>query len=62
METGVVTICRDQGQFVEAMEEQMPENGWMEYEYWQKDALPGEKDMKKWMFTPPRFERTVKPF
>jgi hypothetical protein len=50
----------DQGQFVEAMEEQIHETGWMEYEYWHKRAQPGGPNMDKFITKPPRFERTVK--
>lgn len=60
LETGVVTLCPDQGRFVEAMEEQMTENGWMEYEYWHKGAYPGGPNQDKFTMTPPRFERTIK--
>ena len=62
LETGVVTLCPDQGRFVEAMEEQMTESGWMEYEYWHKGAQPGMENMEKFMFKPPQFERTIKTF
>lgn len=60
LETGVVTLTPDQGRFVEAMEEQMTETGWMEYEYWHKGAQPGGPNMDKFTMKPPRFERTIK--
>ena len=60
LETGVVTLTPDQGRFVEAMEEQMTETGWMEYEYWHKGAWPGEPNQDKYTTTPPKFERSIK--
>ena len=36
----------------------MPENAWMEYEYWQDGA---RDEPEKFFKHPPRFERVVKP-
>ncbi|KKA22763.1 Arylsulfatase [Rasamsonia emersonii CBS 393.64] len=59
LETGVIPLNPDLGDFIEATEEQMPENAWMEYDYWK----PGARDEpEKFMRKPPRFTRTVKQF
>lgn len=59
IETGVVPLNPDLGEFMEAMEAQMPENAWMEYDYWK----PGARDEpEKFMKKPPRFQRVVKQF
>ena len=59
LETGVVPLCPDLGEFLEATEAQMPENAWMEFDYW-KDGARDEPE--KFTRQPPRFQRTVKPF
>ncbi|PCG90427.1 Alkaline phosphatase-like, alpha/beta/alpha [Penicillium occitanis (nom. inval.)] len=59
IETGVIPLAPDLGDFLEATEAQMPENAWMEYDYWK----PGARDEpEKFMRKPPRFQRTVKQF
>ncbi|QKX58401.1 uncharacterized protein TRUGW13939_05523 [Talaromyces rugulosus] len=59
LETGVIPLNPDLGAFLEATEAQMPENAWMEYDYWK----PGARDEpEKFQRNPPRFQRTVKPF
>lgn len=59
LETGVIPLNPDLGDFIEATEAQMPENAWMEYDYWK----PGARDEpEKFMRKPPRFTRTVKQF
>lgn len=59
LETGVIPLCPDLGDFLEATEAQMPENAWMEFDYW-KD---GARDMpEKFTRQPPRFQRTERPF
>ncbi|CAI7585227.1 unnamed protein product [Penicillium glandicola] len=59
LETGIVPLCPDLGEFLEATEAQMPENAWMEFDYW-KDGARDEPE--KFTRQPPRFQRTVKPF
>ena len=58
LETGVVPLAPELGAFIEATEAQMPENAWMEYEYW-KDGARDEPE--KFFKNPPRFQRVVKP-
>jgi len=56
LETGVVPLAPDLGRFIEATEAQMPENAWMEYEYWKE----GARDQPEEFFrTPKRFVREV---
>ena len=57
LETGVVPLAPALGAWVAAMEEQMPENAWMEYEYWKAGARAEPEKFRK---TIPRFRRTVK--
>ncbi|RDW65378.1 alkaline phosphatase-like protein [Coleophoma crateriformis] len=57
LETGVVPLAPELGHWMAATEEQMPENVWMEYEYW-KDGARDEPE--KFQRHPPRFQRTVK--
>lgn len=59
LETGVVPLSPDLGRFIEATEAQMPENAWMEYDYWKKGA---RDEPQKFMRQPPRFQRVVQPF
>ncbi|KAJ5312686.1 hypothetical protein N7508_003516 [Penicillium antarcticum] len=59
LETGVVPLCPDLGDFLEATEAQMPENAWMEFDYWKQGA---RDEPEKFSRQPPRFQRTVKPF
>jgi arylsulfatase len=59
LETGVVPLCPDLGDFLEATEAQMPENAWMEFDYWKQGA---RDEPEKFSRHPPRFQRTVKPF
>lgn len=59
LETGVIPLCPDLGKFLEATEAQMPENAWMEYDYWKKGA---RDEPEKFMRKPPRFQRVVKQF
>ncbi|KAI4853248.1 alkaline phosphatase-like protein [Aureobasidium sp. EXF-8846] len=58
LETGVVPLAPELGAFLEATEAQMPENAWMEYEYWKDGA---RDDPEKFFRRPPRFQRTVLP-
>lgn len=57
LETGVVSLAPDLGNFIAAMEEQMPENAWIEYEYWKDGA---RDDPEKFRRHPPKFQRMVK--
>lgn len=57
LETGVVPLAPELGNWIAATEAQMPENVWMEYEYWHEGA---RDDPKKYLRKPPRFQRVVK--
>lgn len=59
IETGVIPLNPDLGDFLEATEAQMPENAWMEYDYWKKGA---RDEPEKFMRKPQRFQRVVKQF
>ncbi|KAJ5408779.1 hypothetical protein N7509_002662 [Penicillium cosmopolitanum] len=59
LETGIIPLCPDLGDFLEATEAQMPENAWMEFDYWKEGA---RDTPEKFTREPPRFQRTVKPF
>jgi arylsulfatase A-like enzyme len=53
LETGVVPLNPALGEYIAATEEQMPDDGWMEYEYWKK----GARDVPdKFFVTPKRFD------
>ncbi|KAI0466563.1 alkaline-phosphatase-like protein [Xylaria cf. heliscus] len=56
LETGVIPLSPDLGNWIAAMEEQMPENAWIEYEYWKDGA---RDDPKKFTKVIPRFQRRV---
>ncbi|KAI1338438.1 alkaline-phosphatase-like protein [Xylariaceae sp. FL0016] len=56
LETGVIPLSPDLGNWMAAMEEQMPENAWIEYEYWKDGA---RDDPAKFTKQIPRFERRV---
>lgn len=57
LDTGVVPTTPAMSQYMEATEEQMPPNGWMEYEYWKKGA---REDPGNFFVTPKRFDRDGK--
>lgn len=57
VETGVVPMNPKLGEYIAATEEQMPDNGWMEFEYWKKGA---RDNPEKFFFTPKRFDRSGK--
>lgn len=57
LETGVVPLSPDLGDWMAAMEEQMPENAWIEYEYWKEGARDEPQRFTKEL---PRFTRQVK--
>ncbi|KAJ3496911.1 hypothetical protein NLG97_g2314 [Lecanicillium saksenae] len=54
LDTGVVPFSPALGDYIAATEEQMPPNGWMEYEYWKKGA---REEPEKFFVTPKRFDR-----
>ena len=54
IETGVVPLNPTLGEYIATTEEQMPDDGWMEYEYWKKGA---RKKPEKFFVTPKRFDR-----
>ncbi|KAI1424648.1 alkaline-phosphatase-like protein [Xylaria sp. FL1777] len=56
LETGVIPLSPDLGNWIAAMEEQMPENAWIEYEYWKDGA---RDDPQKFTKVIPRFQRHV---
>ena len=56
LETGVVPLAPALGQWMEAMDAQMPEDAWMEYEYWKAGARDEPEKFRKEI---PRFTRTV---
>ena len=55
----MIPLNPDLGNFVEAMEAQMPENAWMEYDYWKPGA---RQEPEKFTRQPPRLQRVVKQF
>ena len=57
LETGVIPLAPALGHWLEAMEEQMPEDAWMEYEYWKDGARDNPEAFTREI---PRFTRTVK--
>ncbi|PWY76941.1 arylsulfatase [Aspergillus eucalypticola CBS 122712] len=62
LETGVIPLSPDLGDFLEAMDEQMKENVWMEFDYWKKGA---REEPDKYTRKPLRFgglQKTVKQF
>lgn len=54
LETGVVPLSSALGEWVEAMERQMVEGGWMEFEYWRNGARENPGGFRREV---PRFER-----
>lgn len=57
LETGVVPLAPALGQWMEAMDAQMPEDAWMEYEYWKEGAREEPEKFRKEI---PRFTREVR--
>ncbi|KAK4984095.1 hypothetical protein LTR50_006837 [Elasticomyces elasticus] len=53
-ETGVVPLAPELGDWMQASEEQMRENAWMEFEFWKEGA---REDPQRFFRTPLRFER-----
>jgi hypothetical protein len=58
LETGVIPLAPELRDWMQAMEEQMPENAWIEYEYW-KDGASDEPE--KFTKEIPRVQRVVRP-
>ncbi|KAK4569867.1 hypothetical protein LTR86_002836 [Recurvomyces mirabilis] len=56
LETGVIPLAPALGNWIEAMEQQMPEDVWMEYEYWKEGA---REDPEKFRRKLVRFERPI---
>lgn len=59
LETGVIPLNPALGNWLAATEEQMPENVWIEYEYWKEGA---RDEPEKFMRQPKKLKRTVKQF
>lgn len=57
LETGVIPLAPALGHWIAAMEEQMPEDAWMEYEYWKEGARDNPEAFRKEI---PRFTREIK--
>lgn len=57
VDTGVVPMTPALGEYIAATEEQMPPNGWMEYEFWKRGA---REEPEKFFVTPKRFDRQGK--
>jgi hypothetical protein len=57
LETGAIPLAPALGNWLQATEEQMPANVWMEYEYWKDGARDEPEKFRKY---PPRFQRVVK--
>lgn len=64
LETGVVPLTPELGNFIEKMEEQMKENVWMEYDYWKPGARdePEKFTRKPWRYNGTAMTRTIKQF
>lgn len=56
LETGVIPLAPALGNWIAAMEEQMPEDAWMEYEYWKEGARDQPEKFRREI---PKFQRTV---
>ncbi|KAJ7079730.1 arylsulfatase A [Mycena belliarum] len=61
LETGVIPLSPDLGEYIAATELQMPENAWMEFDFWKPGARDAPED-PKFKRNPPRFQREVKAF
>jgi arylsulfatase A-like enzyme len=53
LENGVIPMQPELGEYVEALEEQMTEQGWMEYEFWRPGA---KQNPEQHIVQPPRFK------
>ena len=56
LETGVIPLCPQLGEYLEATEAQMPENAWMEFDYWKPGARDAPED-PKFRHYPPHLTR-----
>ena len=54
LDTGVIPLNPALGEYIAATDEQMPDDGWMEYEFWKRGA---RDDPQKFFRTPKRFDR-----
>lgn len=54
IETGVVPLNPALGEYIAATEDQMPDDGWIEYEFWKRGSRENPQD---YFVTPPRFDR-----
>lgn len=61
LETGVIPLSPELGEYIAATELQMEENAWMEFDYWKPGARDAPED-PKFKRNPPRFKKEVKAF
>ncbi|KAJ7496872.1 alkaline-phosphatase-like protein [Mycena latifolia] len=61
LETGVIPLSPQLGEYIAATELQMEENAWMEFDYWKDGAREAPED-PKFKRNPMRFKREVKAF
>ncbi|KAH8813401.1 alkaline-phosphatase-like protein [Flagelloscypha sp. PMI_526] len=61
LETGVIPLSPELGEYIAATELQMEENAWMEFDYWKPGARDAPED-PKFKRSPLRFKREVKAF
>lgn len=54
IETGVVPLNPALGEYIAATEDQMPDDGWIEYEFWKRGS---REKPEEYFVTPPRFDR-----
>jgi hypothetical protein len=54
LENGVIPLQPEMGEYVEALEGQVTEQGWMEYEFWQPNTI---QDPESAITKPPRFPK-----
>lgn len=59
LETGVIPLSPELGEYIAETEAQMPEDGWMEFNYWKQGARENPES-DKFRNYPPRFQRTIK--
>lgn len=53
LENGVIPMQPELGEYIEALDEQMTEKGWMEYEWWKPGAI---ENPEAHIIQPPRFK------
>lgn len=54
IETGVVPLNPALGEYIGATEDQMPDDGWIEYEFWKRGS---RENPESYFVTPKRFDR-----